>query len=484
MEEDSARMVGVPSRVQLHAAQLDLLAQVSDPVCIVAALYVAVRAYPEAWAAHDSAAAALAILLFYCVAHARRLYRAWQSEPLRSEFVQVWLCWAYVVPVLLLLAFVTKTSEAYSRFINLTWFALAPVFISTWRLSLRALLYKVRVLGDQRRRVAVVGATPLAEELARNIERRPALGMALTGVYDDRKVSRLEDLDRQAGVIAGNLERLVMAARAGEVDAVYITLPLQAERRINTLIRRLQDTTASVYLACDFGGMAALRSRWRQIGQVAALCVIEDTSDGMARVTKRIEDLILGSLLLIVLALPMAAIWLLVRLTSPGPGMWRERRFDLTGQEVWVLKFRTTYVEPGCVGPPHPDHERLTVLGCTLRRTCLDQLPQFFDVLSGRLSIVGPRPHSLLHSEQYREIAQGARTRYRVKPGITCLAQVQRPGNGKRHIDLMQRRVETDFAYGRDWALITDLKIIVMTGVSIVRGRGLRYGESADGPFN
>jgi putative colanic acid biosynthesis UDP-glucose lipid carrier transferase len=467
-------MAGVPSHVQLHAAQLDLLAQFTDPICITAALGIAVHAYPEAWQAQDSAAAALAVLLFYCIGHARRLYRSWQSEPLRSEFVQVWVCWAYVVPLLLLAAFVTKTSVGYSRFISLTWFAVTPVLISGWRLTLRSVLQRVRVLGDHRRRVAVVGASVLGEEIARSVKHSPAMGMILNGVYDDRHVSRLDPVEREAGPIIGNFDQLVAAARTGAIDVVYITLPLQAERRINQLIRRLQDTTASVYLACDFG-IVALRSNWRQIGNVAALCVVEDTSDTASRITKRLEDLILSAMLLVAFSLPMLVIGLLVKLTSRGPAMWRERRFHLTGKEVRVLKFRTSHVEPGCDGPPHPDQERRTAIGMLLRRTCLDQLPQFFDVLSGTLSIVGPRPHSLSHTEQYRALAQGARLRHRMKPGITCLAQVKRPDTDMDHVDQMQKRVEDDFAYGRDWALLTDLKIIVMTATSIMRGREQYY---------
>ena len=471
MENESVRRAEVRSRVQLHAARLDLFAQFTDPLCIGLALWIALRAYPQQWAAQDSAATALAVLLFYCAGHARRLYRAWQSEPLRSEVVQVWMCWAYVVPMLLLIAFVTKTSVGYSRFISVTWFCLAPTLISVWRLTVRSVLQRVRMFADQPRRVAVVGATALGEEMARNIESSPGLGMALSGVFDDRHVSRLEPIERRAGRIAGNFDQLVAAARAGQIDVVYITLPLQAERRINTLIRRLQDTTASVYLACDLGRIAALRSNWRQIGNVAALCVVEDTADATSRATKRAEDLLLSSLFLIALAIPMLLIGLLVRLTSRGPALWRERRFHLTGEEVRVLKFRTTYVEADCDGPPPAERERLTVIGLLLRRTWLDQLPQFFDVLTGKLSIVGPRPHSLNHSAQYLALAQGVQRRHRMKPGITCLAQVKRPGTDWGPTDLIQHRVEDDFAYGRDWALLTDLKIILMTATSLVSGR-------------
>ena len=459
--------------VRPHEANLDILGRIADAVWICTALWVGCLAYPEAWASRHSTAAAAGVVLFYMVGHAQGLYRTWRAEPVKSEFTRVWACWAFVVPLLLLAAFITKTSTEYSRFIMLTWFILAPAFISVWRVVLRIALQEVRARGFNTRNVAIAGASPLGEELARNIRRSPWMGMKLVGFYDDRHVSRLHPIDPQAGEVKGDLDKLVSEARQGLVDVVYIALPLRAEPRINAIIRRLQDTTSSVYLAYDFGGFDVLRAQWGQVGQVPVMSVVENPFNGIEGIAKRLEDLLLGSLIMLVIAVPMLVIALAVKFTSRGPVFFRQRRYGLNGEEIRVLKFRTmTVMEDGAeVKQAVKNDQRVTKVGAILRRTSLDELPQFIQVLTGEMSIVGPRPHAVLHNEQYRALIQGYMLRHKVKPGITGWAQVNGWRGETDTLEKMEKRVEYDLAYIRDWALWMDLKIILMTILGAFRGK-------------
>ncbi len=459
--------------IRPHEAKLDFLARTTDACWITISLWVASALYPEKWDSRHSTAAAVAVVVFYLVGQAQGLYRAWRSEPIKREFAQVWLTWAFVVPLLLLLAFVAKTSEDYSRRVILEWFGMAPTFISVWRVALRLFLQEMRARGHNTRTVAIAGASALGEELARSIQRSPWMGMRMVGFYDDRHVSRLHPIDPEAGEIKGDLDKLVAETKHGRVDVVYIALPLRAEPRINAIIRRLQDTTASVYLAYDFGGFDVLRAQWGQVGGVPVMSVVENPFHGIEGVTKRVEDLLIGSLIMSAIALPMLVIALVVRLSSKGPVFFRQRRYGLNGEEITVLKFRTmTVTEDGAeVKQATRNDIRVTRVGHFLRRTSLDELPQFIQVLTGDMSIVGPRPHAVVHNEQYRSLIQGYMLRHKVKPGITGWAQVNGWRGETDTLEKMAKRVEYDLAYIRDWALWMDLKIIMLTVLGVFRGK-------------
>ncbi|MEY4578422.1 MAG: hypothetical protein RL701_3125 [Pseudomonadota bacterium] len=474
MEKTSNRFAGAAGgAIRPHEAKFDILAPSADAFWICIALAVACLAYPQEWDSMDTMAAAFAVVLFYLVGQAQGLYRAWRAEPIKREFMRVWVCWAFVVPLLLLVAFLTKTSENFSRRIVSEWFIVAPTLISLSRVAFRILLQEARSRGYNTRAVAIAGASPLGEEVARSIRRSPWMGMRMVGFYDDRHISRLQPIDAQAGEVMGDLDALLQAARDGEVDVVYIALPMRAEPRINAIIRRLQDTTASVYLAYDFGGFDVLRAQWGQVGNVPVMSVVENPFHGIEGFTKRVEDLVLGSIIMTILLLPMAVIALAIKLTSRGPVFFRQRRYGLNGEEIRVLKFRSmTCMEDGAeVKQAVKNDQRVTKLGGILRRTSLDELPQFIQVLTGEMSIVGPRPHAVLHNEQYRALIQGYMLRHKVKPGITGWAQVNGWRGETDTLEKMTKRVEYDLAYIRDWELWMDLKIIFMTIFGAFRGK-------------
>ncbi|MDD9941131.1 MAG: undecaprenyl-phosphate glucose phosphotransferase [Myxococcales bacterium] len=458
--------------IRPHAQQVDFTARFADAGMIALTLWGAAALYPEPWDHRHSTGAALGVVVFYLVAQANGLYRPWRSEPMKREIGKLWATWAFSVPMLLLLAFLTKTSHEYSRQVMLSWFGAVPFALTTLRIFGRAMLHEARVRGHNTRNAAIVGASMLGEELARVMASSPWMGMKLMGFYDDRHRSRLRPIPEDVGEVVGDLDALVERARNGSIDVVYIALPLRAEPRINSIIRRLADTTASVYLAYDFGGFDVLRAQWGAVGEVPVMSVVENPFHGVDGVLKRLEDLVLGSLIVAVLALPMLAIAIGVRLSSSGPVLFRQYRYGLNGEKIRVLKFRTmTVMEDGeDVRQATKNDARITRFGGFLRRTSLDEIPQFLQVLTGEMSIVGPRPHAVVHNERYRELIQGYMLRHKVKPGITGWAQVNGWRGETDTLEKMEKRVEYDLHYIRNWGLWWDIKIIIMTVFGAMRG--------------
>lgn len=457
--------MGNQGLIRPHEAKLDIILRLIDALWIGLTLYVACRMYPQEWENYHSVAYLAAVVLFYLISQATGFYRSDRGANIRTQITRLWSVWAVVVPFLLLAGFASKTSEQYSRIVTFSWFILAPVVMSLWRILLNVTLYEFRSRGFNNRRVAVVGVSEVGLRLAANIVSSPWMGMKFVGFFDDRYIARLPQIDEELGSLSGNLEKLVMEARKGTVDLVYIALPPRAEPRINGLIRQLGDTTASVYIAYDFGGFDLLHAQWSSLGSVSVLSVVENPFYGVDGWIKRVEDILLGTIILTIISIPMLIIAIAVKITSKGPVFFCQRRYGLNGEEIKILKFRTmTVCEDGKqIVQAIKNDSRVTPLGAFLRRTSLDELPQFIHVLTGEMSIVGPRPHAVAHNEEYRNLIQGYMRRHKVKPGITGWAQINGWRGETDTLEKMEKRVEHDLEYIRHWGLWLDLKIIFLT---------------------
>ncbi len=440
--------------------------QVSDVVLIVASLWLTTWLYGLPWIRHYTVAALWTIGLFLMVVHFSELYRSWRGSLLRSrEFLRLLEAWLAVVLTLLFLGFATKTSSEYSRRLFLTWFVITPLILVVWRGWLQIFLAAMRQRGFNTRDVAIVGASDLGVQLANTILEAPWLGLRPLGFYDGRRLSGPRPLQQSPIEVLGDMNTLVKHAHEGKVDMVYIALPMRAEMRIRELIASLSDTTVSVYLVPDFIVYDLLHASWGHVGDLPVVSVSETPFYGVDGFIKRLEDLILAALFLTVAAIPMVFIAIGVKLSSPGPIIFRQCRYGLRGNRIDVWKFRTMTVceDDDSVAQVTKNDPRVTRFGVFLRHTSLDELPQLINVLQGKMSLVGPRPHAVAHNEQYRKQVGRYMLRHKVKPGITGLAQV----NGWRgeidSIDKMRKRIEFDLAYIQDWSLWLDIKIIFQT---------------------
>jgi putative colanic acid biosynthesis UDP-glucose lipid carrier transferase len=454
-------------------AELAPLMRLIDFVLIYAALWLPTYARGGVWDQRSWAAATIAAVLFLVIGQSIRLYEGARGIGVELQLVRACASWFVgVVPVLLFVLFITKQTEAYSRIIVSSWFVLAPFCISIWRTTTTLGLRELRAHGYNRRSAAIIGMTELGEQLALQMQAVPSLGLQVYGFYDDRAEERCHPIPESLGTYAGSLKDAVNAARTGEIDLIYIAFPLRAEPRINELLRELSDTTASVYLAADFFAFDLLRARWGTVGGVPTVSLHETPFYGVDGWLKRLEDIVLGALILMIISIPMLIIGICVKLTSPGPALFRQRRYGLNGEVIHVLKFRSmTVTEDGAeIQQATEGDARITKLGAFLRRTNLDELPQFFNVLKGTMSIVGPRPHAVAHNELYRKKIHGYMLRHKVKPGISGWAQVNGWRGETDTLEKMEKRVEHDLDYISNWSLLWDLQIIFMT----VFGSGAR----------
>tara|TARA_Y100000588_G_C13922165_1_gene781982 strand:- start:90 stop:845 length:756 start_codon:yes stop_codon:yes gene_type:complete len=240
---------------------------------------------------------------------------------------------------------------------------------------------------------------------------------------------------------------------------------MSAEDRIRHILEKCSDTTANVYIIPDFFIYNLLNARWQSIGNLQALSVYDTPFQGASDVIKRIEDVVFSTLILLFLMIPMGAIALAVKVTSKGPVIFKQKRYGLDGKQILVYKFRsmTTMDNGSSVKQATKNDPRITKLGAFLRRTSLDELPQFINVLQGRMSIVGPRPHAVAHNEQYRKLIKGYMLRHKVRPGITGWAQVNGFRGETDTVEKMLKRVQFDLDYIHRWSVWLDIKIILMT---------------------
>ena len=437
--------------------------RLADALVIIAGWLLATR-HVDNTGDNNALAMTLTIVIFHFVGEITGMYRNWRGVSVDREVTCSILTWTITVPIIVSVIYVFGIGEVERTFL-VRWLALTLACMAITRVSLRAAQSFLRSRGYNTRGYAIVGISDLSFRLAKNIEQTPEMGLKLIGFYDDREEDRVPSIDPRVGTRIGNVSELVEQARAGEVSMIYITFPMRAEERIRGVLDQLSDSTASVYIVPDFFVFELLHSRWTDIGGLPAVSVFENPFYGVDGIVKRAIDTLIGTALLTLLALPMSIIALLVKASSPGPVFFRQKRYGLDGREILVWKFRSMRVcENGTkVIQATKDDDRVTPIGRILRSTSLDELPQLFNVLNGTMSLVGPRPHASAHNEEYRSRIPGYMLRHKVRPGITGLAQVNGYRGETDTLEKMERRVECDHQYIREWSLLMDLKILFRT---------------------
>jgi len=461
-------------RIQQHASLLGIILRVTDVVGIVAGLHLAAALAGVPVGPSGMTAALSAVGIYFLAAEITGLYRSWHGVSGDREVLCAALSWFLAVPPLLAVAFVFDLlgplNAELTRYGALAWLVISPASVVTLRCAFRLYQRRRRAKGRDVRGLAIVGCTEIGFQLARNIEKAPWSGLRTVGFFDDRPAERRAALPRDVAACVGNVDELLRQAADGRVHMIYITLPLRAENRIKSVLRRLADTTASVYLVPDFYVYELLHSRWMNVGGLPAVSVFENPFYGVDGMVKRIVDLVFGSLILAGAAPVMLGCALAVKLSSKGPVFFRQKRYGLDGRPIDVWKFRSMRVcENGAdVKQAVKGDSRITAVGAFLRKSSLDELPQLFNVLEGSMSLVGPRPHANAHNELYRKQIQGYMLRHKVKPGITGLAQVNGWRGETDTLDKMQRRVECDHQYIRDWSPWLDIKILFRTVFTVL----------------
>ena len=448
--------------IRPHSSSLGLLHRLLDVAVILFVLWLCSFMYAAPFNQYYSFAAAWAVASFLFFAESKSIYQSWRINGLLSEIYQILWVWFAVISSLIIYAFLTKTSEHFSRVVMIAWSVLVPILLIFLRVAARSLLRVLRSKKRNTRTLAFAGSGALSNRLASNFLTESWMGINIIGVYDKQDATHALSNNLP---FKGNFAQLVDDVHAGKVDYVYITLPIQEEEQTLSLLNQLADTTASVYIVPDSYIHNLLHARWYSMNGIPVASVFESPFYSVDGWLKRFEDIVITCIILALIAPVMLAIALAVKLTSPGTVIFKQRRYGLNGEVIEVWKFRSMAVCEDDLNIPQAKRfdPRITPLGGFLRRTSLDELPQFINVLQGRMSIVGPRPHAVAHNEEYRKLVYGYMLRHKVKPGITGLAQVHGWRGETDTLGKMEMRVKYDLEYINSWSIWLDIKIIFLT---------------------
>jgi putative colanic acid biosynthesis UDP-glucose lipid carrier transferase len=452
-----------PSKLQFVGTRSNFLLRVIDIIIITVSLLIIMRGYSQVFD-KDYLLVLIGVLFFYSyIGESLALYRSWRlgrfSTICRLVLFNITLAFLLMTLVL----FLFKYSEIYSRVTIACWYLLSVIILIGWRFCVREVKRVRRAKGFNVQKIAIVGLTETGRNLYDEIIKHDELGFECVGFYDDREPSRLDGFD--LSLIIGTINDAVELARSGQVKKLYVCLPMLAEKRIADIIEALGDSTADVLITPDFLLKNLMNARIGSVGEVDTISVFESPVNGMRRFYKRSFDIVFSLCAIVGISPVLIGVAIAVYMSSPGAILFKQDRYGLDGRKIKVWKFRSMTVTENAdkVVQASKGDARITNVGAFIRKTSLDELPQFFNVLFGDMSVVGPRPHAVAHNEEYRKLVTYYMLRHKVLPGITGWAQVNGWRGETDTLDKMEKRIQYDLAYIRNWTLWWDVKIVFLT---------------------
>ena len=430
-----------------------------DPLVSIATLAAVVALFGGRF---DGACLILALLVFAMTFPGSLARETESAGELMLDIVTGWLA---IVALLVLLGWASRTIGIFDQRVLLAWTLGNPLALFAAHRLLPVILPRLLAVEGLRKNAVIAGANDLGRGLAARLRASAVHGVNLVGYFDDRAPGRISE------TVLGPIGSLPDYVRTHNIEIIYVALPMASQPRILKLLEELRDTTASIYFVPDIFLFDLIQARVDSIGDLPVVAVCETPFYGFNGLVKRVSDFVLASLILVLISPLMLAIAAGVKLSSPGPMLFKQRRYGVDGRKIVVYKFRSmTVAEDGdVVRQATKNDARITPFGGFLRRTSLDELPQFINVLQGRMSVVGPRPHAVAHNELYRKLIRGYMIRHKVRPGITGLAQVNGYRGETETVEKMKARIEFDLTYLRSWSLLLDLQIILKTVVVVLR---------------
>ncbi len=445
-------MIDRRRRIRLSSPMWSYVAITLDAVLVAACALVSFRWYLGQHAAttllaHYSLLVFAAALLM--VGFSNHFNRSWRGNTLLEMLKPVILSWSYTLAIVIAWLFVSKTSTDVSRVWFGTWALSALLTMCLVRLVIYSWLRWLRSKGYNFKTVLIVGTGPTSTYAQKSIETAPWSGLKIQAVVEPH-----------------DLDAFLKTQGQRHPDEVWLCLPLGDRAGIETTLAVLRHSTANIRMVPDWFALKLMNHGISEMVGLQLLDLSMSPITGATRIVKQIQDVVLAALILLLISPLMLVIALAVKLTSPGPVLFKQTRHGWNGEKISVYKFRSMVVhrEHGNSVTQASRHDaRITPLGAFLRRTSLDELPQFFNVLSGSMSIVGPRPHAVQHNEHYKELVPGYMWRHKVKPGITGWAQINGFRGETDTLHKMEQRVTHDLFYIENVSLWFDLKIIFLT---------------------
>ncbi|HDS1115705.1 undecaprenyl-phosphate glucose phosphotransferase [Pluralibacter gergoviae] len=439
-----------------NASLISMVQRFSDITIMISGLYVVCRLNGYYFGSRALLIGLVVLVLFQMIGGITDFYRSWRGIRISTELKLLLKNWTMsLIFTSGIVSFLSSFDFSFKIFIQ--WYFFVSVAIVFCRIAIRFSAGVIRKFGYNTRHVAVAGSMPVGISLLQSFEEEPWLGFVVNGIYDD---------NNQPGIkYAGNFNDLILEAKAGRLDRIYIAMSMKDEAVLRNLVKELTNTTCSVMLIPDIFTFNILQSRTEEVNGVPVVPLFDTPLNGINMVFKRLEDVLISSAILLLISPILIVISCVVKLTSSGPILFRQVRYGMDGKPINVWKFRSMTVmeNDNSITQVTKNDIRVTTVGRFLRKTSLDELPQFFNVLQGEMSIVGPRPHAVAHNEMYRTLIDGYMLRHKVKPGITGLAQIKGWRGETDTLDKMQKRIEYDLEYIREWSVWLDLKIIIMT---------------------
>ncbi|WIG96557.1 MULTISPECIES: undecaprenyl-phosphate galactose phosphotransferase WbaP [Myxococcus] len=401
----------------------------------------------------------MVLVIFPVTFHQSRLYGTNRSRTNTGEVFEVFK--STITAALILVAVTYFVRERYSRLTLVIFIVYAFALVTCSRLVTRYLVSEIRRRGHNLKSILVIGAGDLGQRVIETVEHHRELGFRVTGVLTLRQ----EKVGQYVGGvrIIGHVDQVNEVLDAEPVDQVILALPLEGHAQVKGLMDKLTLRTVDVRVVPDLYQYITLYGGLEEFGGLPIIRLQGDPMEGWSRVAKRAFDILFSLLAILITSPLMAATALAVRLTSRGPMLYRQERMGMDGRTFPILKFRTMRIDAEHSGAmmARPDDPRRTVIGTFLRKYSLDELPQFFNVLRGDMSLVGPRPERPVFIEEFKRQIPRYHLRHKVKAGITGWAQI----NGLRGQTCIEKRIEYDLYYIENWSLLMDLKILVRTAL-------------------
>ena len=445
------------------AAILFSLRTAAPPAVSILTLYVLAEVTGAAATDYFHALTIIVSVLSLMLLQSSRTPAAEVITPRRVVVSSLLLRWVSLLLALLVIGYISAYPPGDLLPVLMAWAVATPALSITCVLALDEIARQVLCRPTNGRKVVFAGYNNASRKLAERFARHAELCMTVQGFFDDRSAQRLAAPMNLP--LLGPLSQLPEFIKDNGIDVIFIALPLRHIRRVQDLLHALGDTTVSLYYLPDVLVSDQFQARVGEILGVPVIAMRESPFHGYQGAAKRLMDIVIATTVLVVLGPLLLAIALAIRVTSQGPVLFRQRRYGLDGQEIVIYKFRTMTVteDSGWLDQAAPNDARVTRLGRFLRRYSLDEMPQLINVLQGRMSLVGPRPHAVGHNEAYRRLINGYMVRHKVPPGITGLAQVNGFRGATPRLQDMQGRVHYDLEYLRHWSLLLDLKILFRT---------------------
>lgn len=455
-----------------YAGIINVFSRVADPLAVVIA---ALLAYGFRFSFADldlprdyRVLITFSFLLVVLIFPMFNLYASWRGQSLYKQANAIFMAWSTVILLMIVILFGLKISSEYSRLWLVSWATLGLVLILCVRAGVYGFLQHQRRKGKNVRYIVIIGAGDLCVRALNKIKEAPWMGFKVKALFDDNPELIGKEVDGH--LVVGHIFDVDSYVASEQVDELWIALPLRAEERVKQLLYELRHRTLNIKFIPDIFGFSLLNHSMGDIDGLPVVNLSDTPMGGMNLFLKSVEDRLFALVILVVISPLLVLIAISIKVTSPGPVIFKQNRHGWDGRVIKVYKFRSMKMHDelkGQVSQATKNDDRVTRVGAFLRRTSLDELPQFFNVLQGKMSIVGPRPHAIEHNELYKDQVDKYMLRHMVKPGVTGWAQINGFRGETDTLDKMKKRVEYDLYYIENWSIWLDIKIILLT---IIKG--------------